>query len=223
MSKKETPGDILDETIVVDAGPIETNAEEDGDKEEYGKNRATPAQEKLKVELTKIELTIANLKEAKALNTHEETACSLTTRIKQLETTRDSIQKQIKLKQQHVKVQQKAKIKKKETLEKITKYFPEIATQLKTKQTTGRLRIESDQPMLLKDVLDIPTIGAACSEKRRDDLFRTVKTLDDLKEAIDQLGYKLNRISLYYRLLPKNASIIEGKRHVKTVPVRLVR
>ena len=94
---------------------------------------------------------------------------------------------------------------------------------MKTKQTVGRPRIESDQPMLLKDVLDIATIGAACSDKRRDDLFRTVKTLDDLKEAIDQLGYKLSRISLYYRLLPKNASTIEGKRHVKTVPVRLVR
>ena len=61
----------------------------------------------------------------------------------------------------------------------------DIAAKLKPNKTdnVGRPRIEYDQPNLLRDVLEIVTIGAACSEKRRDYLFRTVKTLDDLHSA----------------------------------------
>ena len=34
-------------------------------------------------------------------------------------------------------------------------------------------------------------------------------------------GYKLSRSALYLRLLPKRQDTIEGKRHVKTVPVKI--
>ena len=54
-------------------------------------------------------------------------------------------------------------------------------------------------------------------------MFRTVKTLDDLHAAIKGLGYQISRSGLYLRLLPRDATTIHGKKHVKTVPVRLVR
>ena len=43
------------------------------------------------------------------------------------------------------------------------------------RETVGRPRLEVDQPGILEDLLRIATIGSACSDKRRDDLFRTVK------------------------------------------------
>ena len=54
-------------------------------------------------------------------------------------------------------------------------------------------------------------------------MFRSVKSTDQLHSALDDLGYRLSKTALYYRLLPKNSRSSEGKRHVKTVPVRLVR
>lgn len=37
------------------------------------------------------------------------------------------------------------------------------------------------------------------------------------------LGFNISRSGLYIRLLPRNCSTAEGKRHVKTVPVKLIR
>ena len=108
-------------------------------------------------------------------------------------------------------------------METVKRDFPEIASILKTRETSGHPRITIDQPDILKDILAIATVGAACSDKRREDLFRTVKTLDDLHKAVEDLGYKISRSGLYLCLLPRDGSTREGKRHGTTVPVKLVR
>jgi hypothetical protein len=71
--------------------------------------------------------------------------------------------------------------------------------------------------------MEIATVGSACGEKRREDVFRTVKSLDDLTNAVHSLGYQVSRGSLYLRLLPRSQSTIQGKKHVQTLPVKLVR
>ena len=102
--------------------------------------------------------------------------------------------------------------------------YPEIAVALKVRRgSVGRPRIETDQPGLLSDILKIATIGAACGEKRREDIYRTVKTLDDLHHQISNLGYNVSRSGLYLRLEPRNRNTHQGKKHVQTVPVKLVR
>ena len=101
--------------------------------------------------------------------------------------------------------------------------FPEIASQLKFRDNPGRPNIEEDQPDINKDILEIATIGAACSDKRRDDLFRTVKTLDQLHAALKELGYTISRSGVYLRLLPRDATTTEGKKHKHSLPVKLVR
>merc|ERR1719186_1364071 len=75
----------------------------------------------------------------------------------------------------------------------------------------------------MNDILNIATIGAACSDKRREDLFRSIKTLDDLHRELLKMGYRISRSGLYLRLLPRDASTMEGRRHHTTVPVKLVR
>ena len=71
--------------------------------------------------------------------------------------------------------------------------------------------------------MEIATHGSACGDRRREDLFRTVKTLDDLHKAITSLGFTISRSGLYLKLLPRDGRSTEGKRHVNTVPVKLVR
>ncbi|CAG8725527.1 19849_t:CDS:2 [Dentiscutata erythropus] len=52
--------------------------------------------------------------------------------------------------------------------------------------------------------------------------LRSVKTLDQLQEALEQMNYKLSHSAAYLRLIPKWHNTIEGKHHVKTVPVKLL-
>ena len=47
--------------------------------------------------------------------------------------------------------------------------------------------------------------------------------MDDLTEALKDEGYSLSRPAVYLHLLPRNVRSNEGKRHVKTAPVKLIR
>ena len=48
-----------------------------------------------------------------------------------------------------------------------------------------------------------------------------MRSLDDLKNALEKKGFNLSRTATYYRLLPANMCHKYGKRHVHTVPVKL--
>ena len=63
--------------------------------------------------------------------------------------------------------------------------------------------------------------GSASHDKRREEMYRSVKTLTQLKEALTDVGFKISRSATYLRLLPRRSDTQEGKRHVTTVPVRL--
>ena len=49
------------------------------------------------------------------------------------------------------------------------------------------------------------------------------KTLNKITAELNSMGYILSRSALYECLLPKNSRTILGKRHVKTVPVKLIK
>ena len=46
-------------------------------------------------------------------------------------------------------------------------------------------------------------------------------TLDHLLSELEARGFKIKRSAVHLKLLPKRSSSIEGKRHIKTVPVRI--
>ena len=83
--------------------------------------------------------------------------------------------------------------------------------------------MEEDQPELLKAIVNIAKIGGAADERRRTDKIRTCKTLDDMQEALQDMGFSLSRSATYLRLLPRDSKTKQGKRHVVTVPVKLCR
>lgn len=87
----------------------------------------------------------------------------------------------------------------------------------------GRPRLEEDQVGLFKSICDIAIFGSAAHERRQSDIIRSIKTLDELTEELKKLGYRISRSATYLRLLPRRCNTTEGKRHITTVPVKLIR
>ena len=100
---------------------------------------------------------------------------------------------------------------------------PELKSTLKIRNEAGRPWLEDDQPLLLQAILDIAFYGSAAHEKRQSDVYRSIKTLDELTKQLNYDGFNIHRGGVYLRLIPKRSSSLEGKRHVTTVPVRLIR
>ena len=80
-----------------------------------------------------------------------------------------------------------------------------------------------DNAELIEAICRIAIPGSAAHERRRNEVIRTVKTLDQLAASLNDEGYDLNRSSVYLYLLPRNSKTIEGKRHVHTAPVKLIK
>ena len=78
-----------------------------------------------------------------------------------------------------------------------------------------------DKSELIKAICRIVSSGSAAYDRRRSEVIRAVKTLDQLMEALNREGFELKRSSVYFHLLPRNHRSMEGKRHVTTAPVKL--
>ncbi|ESO11249.1 hypothetical protein HELRODRAFT_183352 [Helobdella robusta] len=98
------------------------------------------------------------------------------------------IEKDIIKKKANQERQKKFRIDKKEILQKVIEENPELAKKLKTKESPGRPSIVSEQPDLLKSILDIAEFGCSADERRRMETLRCVKTLDELHKELLNMG-----------------------------------
>ena len=204
-----------------------TNAEElEGDNDESNSlaaTRDTPAQTKLKEELDTVNSQLVRLNEARNLGLGEETNVGLVKQIKDATAKKNALQRKLNLTEQWRKNSKKAREKKKTAIQNAEKDFPGLSERVKSsifRESPGRPCLEEQYPNLHKDILEIATIGAAASDRRRQEAFRSVKTLADLHNALSDLGYQISKRALYQRLVPKGVSATEAKKHVRTVPVR---
>jgi hypothetical protein len=99
----------------------------------------------------------------------------------------------------------------------------EFKDKLKLRNQVGNPRVETVQPYFLEAIINIAMHGSAAQEKRRNEIYRSILTLDDLTAQLIRDGFDVTRSSVYLRLKPKRSHSTEGKRHVKTVPVQLIR
>ena len=100
---------------------------------------------------------------------------------------------------------------------------PDLNKVLKVKDNVGRPRVETQYPDLLQTIIDIAIFGSGADERRRTELIRTCKTLDDLHQELRKTGIDISRSATYLRLVPRRNNTTEGFKHVKTVPVKLMR
>lgn len=199
---------------------VQETVEEDSDK--IDKRKFTPAQDKLQKLISIKEKSLSNLIEERAID-QGTNAVSLARQIKD---TKDSLRKHKADLKRAINLQNatnRYRAKRKKAEERLKAEHPEFARCLKLQDVPGRPRVESDNPGILETLLEIATVGAACGDRRREDMFRTVKTLDDLTKAIHSLGYMVSRSALYLRLMPRCQTSREGRLHVKTLPVKLIR
>ena len=82
---------------------------------------------------------------------------------------------------------------------------------------------KNDNTELISAIVKITITGSAAHERWRSEVIQTVKTLDQLTAALRGKGFDLRLSSVYLRLIPWNGRSIEGKRHVNTTPVKLLR
>ena len=146
------------------------------------------------------------------------------TRKRKLEDELSSEKSKLKRLESDLVRQAKSRQIKKARLMEVCEKNPDAVEILKVRQSAGRPRIEDACPEFLQTIIDIATIGGASDSRRRSEMIRSCKTLHELHEQLKkQLNFKISESAVYLRLLPHRSNTNEGKRHVKTVPVKLVK
>lgn len=182
---------------------------------------ATPAQTKIRNEIFVLDADLVALKQRKNCGLiNDEMKREFEVKTKKLAALRKEIKKHEREMVRH----RKRRLQNKKNIEKACVTNPELKKSLNVRGTVGSPRIEDDQPFLLQTIVDLALHGSAAHERRRDETIRTVTTLDNLVDKLrEDYGYNLSRSATYLRLLPRKSNSIQGKRHVNTVPVKLIR
>ena len=87
----------------------------------------------------------------------------------------------------------------------------------------GRPNVEKYYPHFSCILMDIVNEYCATDPKRRSNMLIYCDTLPQFLEKVKAAGFDVVASTLYYRLLPRRANTIEGRRHVatRTIPVQL--
>ena len=119
----------------------------------------------------------------------------------------------------------KRRIEQKKIVHDLAKQSQENAEALKhfNRGNVGRPSVDLDQSGLCTAILELVGATSAADARRRSEGLRSVTTVDELADKLEELNYNVSRSAAYLRLLPRRADFREGKRHINTVPVKLLR
>ena len=174
----------------------------------------TPSQEKIKAEIgTDSEILLGFIRKR---DIGQATSMDLK-EIKSRQTQLDAKKAKLKTMELTQKRQQKFRLNQKRKIENLEK-----ETGAKLTKTSREEEKEEYNKSLIEAMCRIAISGSAAHERRRTEVIRSVKTLDQLKNALSREGYEITRSALYLRVMPRNRNTREGKRHVTTAPVRLI-
>ena len=144
--------------------------------------KATPSQDKIRTKLEKLNAEIdclEGLKE-KAIPLSRDMKISL----KNYRKDKAQCSKQLSRLVSHAKAQQKYEDKKRQRLRNLMVSAEPSHENVITRKI-GRPRLEEQFPNLLETIVKIVSPGASAESKRRSELLRCCKTLDDLKEKLE--------------------------------------
>ncbi|KAG5875934.1 hypothetical protein JTB14_036467 [Gonioctena quinquepunctata] len=86
----------------------------------------------------------------------------------------------------------------KRKLEDICHENPEIKKRLSLRDSVGRPSLENDQPSLLKTIANIALFGSAADDRRRTESIRSVKTLDELTQELQNIASILGPDQVFF-------------------------
>lgn len=187
--------------------------------------RATPAQDKLKNQISLLQMEL-DLQKIPTTNSRRDFLGATENETRDMTKLRreiDKCTKELRKKEQHMRHSQSHRLSIKSKIKLACNQSPIVADLLKARSAPGRPRLEQQQPQLLKTIVDLAMIGASAEERRRSEIVRSCRTLTDLHEKLKEHGFQISKSGTYLRLLPRNYTTLEGKRHVDTVSVKLSR
>ncbi|KAG5860711.1 hypothetical protein JTB14_029385, partial [Gonioctena quinquepunctata] len=188
--------------------------------ENADKQRAKPSQEAMKNKIALLEKNLNALYSSRdTMPSRAEVDKQIIKLRKELKTAKQSLNRKI----QNAAAQKKHRDGMKRKLEDICHENPDIKKRLSLRDSVGRPSLENDQPSLLKTIADIALFGSAADDRRRTESIRSIKTLDELTQELRKIGFDISRGGTYLRLIPRKSNSAEGRRHVSTVPVKLIR
>jgi hypothetical protein len=106
---------------------------------------------------------------------------------------KQELEKTLKRKKDDSARQKKSREAKRIALDAEFKGNPSLILQLNVLGQPGRPRIETEQSKLLETIIKIAMYGSAANEKRRSDVYCSVKTLEEHTNALDQEGFNIRR------------------------------
>ena len=101
-----------------------------------------------------------------------------------------------------------------------------IDPSLLPRSAPGRPRLMEKQEGLLQAIEAITTANfnkSSADPRRRSSVIRSRISLDHLVEELKKRKFQIERTATYLRLIPRRKNSKQGKLHVETVPVKLVR
>lgn len=132
-------------------------------------------------------------------------------KLKRLENKKKLLKKQLLSKISAQRRQRKFRSLRKTKLDELCSENPAIKNSLNLRTEPGRPRVEADQPELLKTIIEIAQYGSSAHNRRQDESLRSVRTLDQLCQELNKIGFHLSRSAVYLRLLPRRSDSKEGK------------
>lgn len=135
----------------------------------------------------------------------------------------DTAKKLLQAKKDNATRQMRFQQKRRQTLKQMCDEDETCRKKLCVKDGPGRPGTNETQPGLMQAIIDLSIRGAGAHERRRSETLNSCRTLDDLARELKSIGFNLSRSGIYLRLIPRNWSTHEGKRHITTVNVKLKR
>ena len=233
LPTEQSPAVTQSEPVLVEDGTeeetiptvIEAEPQIIEDDEPGPKNKPTPAQDKETSAIDNLTRKINAHKsalESGITPNAEETA----KKVADLTKERDvALKRKINL-QSEAKRKRLSRANKKQKVKELFEKRPEIAQELVCLTSSEKIGrpVYSKNDGLLEAIKEVALGGCGADDRRRSEIIRSVRTLDDLCDELKKMGYNdISRTALYFRLIPRRSDTREGKRHVTTVPVRLCR
>jgi hypothetical protein len=227
-SKAAFPENVVTETSLDKNKTTENDTQQNNSSDKSAatagsKDVQAPKQQELEKEINNLKNDLVELGRKRDMNIMTAEDCKEISKKKQM---LKSVEKKLAARMKATERQRKHRLERKRAMDDLD---PEIRKKLCRKEDGGRGRprkpdsTAGGEEELLKTITEIAITGSASDDRRRTEMIRTVKTLDDLTHELQKRGYQLSRSSVYLRLLPRKSSSAEGKRHVKTAPVKLIR